>query len=46
MIIQSLSTIETKQIRKSKDGEILAQYIKTTTGRAILNYIIQKTLNL
>ena len=36
---------ETEQIRKSKDGEILAQYIKTTTGRAILNYTIQKTLN-
>jgi DNA-directed RNA polymerase subunit beta' len=37
---------ENEQIRKSQDGEILAQYIKTTTGRAILNYIIQKTLNL
>lgn len=37
---------ENEQIRKSEDGEILAQYIKTTTGRAILNYIIQKTLNL
>ena len=36
----------TEQIRKSEDGEILAHYIKTTTGRAILNYIIQKTLNL
>ena len=35
-----------EQVRKSQDGEILAQYIKTTTGRAILNYIIQKTLNL
>jgi DNA-directed RNA polymerase subunit beta' len=37
---------ENEQIRKSQEGEILAQYIKTTTGRAILNYIIQKTLNL
>jgi DNA-directed RNA polymerase subunit beta' len=37
---------EKEQIRKSQEGEILAQYIKTTTGRAILNYIIQKTLNL
>ena len=37
---------ENEQLRKSQDGEILAQYIKTTTGRAILNYIIQKTLNL
>ena len=35
-----------EQLRKSQDGEILAHYIKTTTGRAILNYIIQKTLNL
>jgi DNA-directed RNA polymerase subunit beta' len=36
---------ETKQIRKTKNGEIIVQYLKTTTGRAILNYIIQKTLN-
>ena len=35
-----------EQLRKSQDGKIIAQYIKTTTGRAILNYIIQKTLNL
>ena len=34
-----------RQIRKTKTGEILVQYIRTTTGRAILNYIIQKTLN-
>jgi DNA-directed RNA polymerase subunit beta' len=37
---------EDKQIRKTKDGEIIVQYVQTTTGRAILNYIIQKTLNL
>ena len=37
---------ENEQIRKSSDGEIVAQYIKTTTGRALLNYTIQKTLNL
>ena len=36
---------ENRQIRKSKDGEIIVQYIRTTTGRAILNYMIQKTLN-
>jgi DNA-directed RNA polymerase subunit beta' len=36
---------EDRQVRKTKDGEILTQYLKTTTGRAILNYIIQKTLN-
>jgi len=37
---------EEEQLRKSREGEIIAQYIKTTTGRAILNSIIQKTLNL
>jgi DNA-directed RNA polymerase subunit beta' len=36
---------ENLQIRKTKDGEIIVQYIKTTTGRVILNYTIQKTLN-
>jgi DNA-directed RNA polymerase subunit beta' len=36
---------ENMQIRKTKDGNIVAQYLKTTTGRVILNYIIQKTLN-
>jgi DNA-directed RNA polymerase subunit beta' len=35
-----------RQIRRTKDGEIIVQYLKTTTGRAILNYIIQKTFNL
>ena len=34
-----------QQIRKTKTGEIIVQYFRTTTGRAILNYIIQKTLN-
>ena len=33
------------QIRKDKDGEIIVQYLQTTTGRVILNYTIQKTLN-
>ena len=36
---------EDRQIRKTKNGETIVQYLKTTTGRAILNYIIQKTLN-
>jgi DNA-directed RNA polymerase subunit beta' len=36
---------EDRQIRKTKDGQIIVQYLKTTTGRAILNYTIQKTLN-
>ena len=34
-----------KQIRKTNDGDIIIQYLKTTTGRVILNYIIQKILN-
>jgi DNA-directed RNA polymerase subunit beta' len=33
------------QIRKNAMGEIIVQYLKTTTGRVILNYTIQKTLN-
>jgi DNA-directed RNA polymerase subunit beta' len=36
---------ENLQIRKNEDGEIIVQYLKTTTGRVILNYTIQKTLN-
>nr|QGW12694.1 beta' subunit of RNA polymerase [Nanofrustulum shiloi] len=36
---------ENMQIRKTKDDDRIVQYIKTTTGRVILNYIIQKTLN-
>jgi DNA-directed RNA polymerase subunit beta' len=36
---------ENLQIRKTKDGEIIVQYLQTTTGRVILNYTIQKTLN-
>ena len=34
-----------RQIRKTKSGEIIVQYIRTTTGRALLNYVLQKTLN-
>jgi DNA-directed RNA polymerase subunit beta' len=33
------------QIRRDAAGEIIVQYLKTTTGRVILNYTIQKTLN-
>jgi DNA-directed RNA polymerase subunit beta' len=36
---------ENAQLRKTKNGEIIVYYIRTTTGRAILNYVIQKTLN-
>jgi DNA-directed RNA polymerase subunit beta' len=33
------------QVKKNQKGEIIVQYLKTTTGRVILNYTIQKTLN-
>ena len=36
---------ENLQVRKTKDGTIIVQYFQTTTGRVILNYTIQKTLN-
>jgi len=36
---------ENIQIRKTKEEDIIVQYIKTTTGRVILNYTIQKILN-
>ena len=36
---------KTHQIRKTSDGKTIVQYLQTTTGRAIFNYIIQKTLN-
>ena len=36
---------ENLQIRKTKKGERIVQYLQTTTGRVILNYTIQKTLN-
>ena len=36
---------ENLQIRKNEAGDKIVQYIKTTTGRVILNYTIQKTLN-
>ena len=34
------------QIRKDSTGEIIVKYLRTTTGRVIFNYTIQKTLNL
>jgi len=37
---------ENVQIRKTKENERIVQYLKTTTGRVILNYTIQKSLNL
>nr|YP_010448040.1 RNA polymerase beta' subunit [Nitzschia dubiiformis]UTQ75521.1 RNA polymerase beta' subunit [Nitzschia dubiiformis] len=33
------------QIRKTEEGKVIVQYLKTTTGRVILNYRILKTLN-
>ena len=36
---------ENLQLRKTKDNQVIVQYIRTTTGRVLLNYIIQKTLN-
>jgi DNA-directed RNA polymerase subunit beta' len=36
---------ENCQIRKNLNGELITQYLQTTTGRVILNYTIQKTLN-
>jgi len=36
---------ENLQIRKDYKGDIITQYLQTTTGRVILNYTIQKTLN-
>lgn len=36
---------ENLQVRKTEGNEIIVQYLKTTTGRVLLNYTIQKTLN-
>ena len=36
---------ENLQIRKTYKNEFIVQYIKTTPGRIIFNYTIQKTLN-
>jgi DNA-directed RNA polymerase subunit beta' len=37
---------ENIQIRKDKNNETIVQYLQTTTGRVLLNYTIQTTLNL
>jgi DNA-directed RNA polymerase subunit beta' len=36
---------ESLQVRKNACGELITQYLQTTTGRVILNYTIQKILN-
>ena len=41
----TLEYYKNTQIRKDTNGEIITQYLQTTTGRVILNYTIQKTLN-
>ncbi len=41
-----IESYENRQVRKTKDGDTIVQYVQTTTGRVILNSIIQKTLNL
>lgn len=41
----SIEYFKDRQIRKLKTGEIIVQYIRTTTGRAILNSTIQKMLH-
>ena len=34
------------QIRKDQTGKIIVKYLQTTTGRALFNYTIQKTLKI
>jgi DNA-directed RNA polymerase subunit beta' len=49
IVLTDNSTIEyfeNLQIRKDKNGEVIVQYLQTTTGRAIFNYTIQKVLNI
>lgn len=41
----TITYYENLQIRRNQDGEMIVKYLKTTTGRVIFNYTIQKTLN-
>ena len=41
----TIEYFEDVQVRKNIKSEIITQYLKTTTGRVLLNYTIQKTLN-
>ena len=34
------------QIRKDQTGNVIVKYLQTTTGRALFNYTVQKTLNI
>ena len=40
-----IESAENLQIRKTREGEKIVQYLQTTVGRIVLNYTIQKTLN-
>ena len=42
----SIEYYENLQCRKDPKGNLIVQYIQTTTGRVIFNYTIQKTLKL
>ena len=35
-----------RQIRKDKDNKVIVTYLKTTTGRVIFNFTVQKSLNI
>ena len=41
-----IENYENLQIRKDQTGKVIVKYLQTTTGRAIFNYTIQKTLNI
>ena len=41
----TLEYYKDRQIRKASNGDIIVQYLRTTTGRTILNYLVKKTLN-
>ena len=48
VLLNDGSTIEyyeNLQLKRNQNGEIITIYLKTTTGRVIFNYTIQKTLN-
>ena len=47
-ILNDMTKIEyspKQQLRKTVDDQIIVRYLQTTVGRAILNYVVQKTLN-
>lgn len=41
----SIEYYENFQLKKNKNGQTIVKYLKTTTGRVILNYTIQKILH-